>query len=59
MTANGAYSRTPEATELTMIIWWCMGVVLGITHQWWQNGQSRSGTDKLTYSGDLLIRSAN
>jgi hypothetical protein len=28
MTANGAYSRTPEATELTMIIWWCMGVAL-------------------------------
>ena len=26
MTANGAYSRTPEATELAMIIRWCMGV---------------------------------
>jgi hypothetical protein len=26
MTANGAYNQTPEATELTMIIWWCMGV---------------------------------
>jgi hypothetical protein len=25
-TANGAYSRTPEATELTMVIGWCMGV---------------------------------
>jgi hypothetical protein len=28
MTANGAYSRMPEAMELTMIIWWCMGVTL-------------------------------
>jgi hypothetical protein len=28
MTANGDYSRKPEATELTMSIRWCMGVVL-------------------------------
>jgi hypothetical protein len=26
MTAKGAYRRTPKATELTMIIKWCMGV---------------------------------
>jgi hypothetical protein len=28
MTANGAYNQAPEATERTMIIWWCMGVTL-------------------------------
>jgi len=33
MTANGAYQPVPEATELTMIIRWCMGVTLRTTHQ--------------------------
>ena len=30
MTANGAYQPTLEATELTMIVRWCMGVTLGL-----------------------------
>jgi hypothetical protein len=38
-TANpGLYRRRPEATELTMVIAWCMGVELGLTmRQGWQN----------------------
>jgi hypothetical protein len=48
MTANGAYNRTPEATERTMIIRWCMGVMRSRTmDQECQDRRSRSETDEL------------
>jgi hypothetical protein len=46
MTARG-YLRSAEAAGLTMIIRWCMGVMQpGAIRQEWQNGRSRSETER-------------